>query len=93
MRDLLSEKASKSLPVREHLYKGIYVDGLEEVTVGEFTDVVRVLETGESKRSVGTTLMNEQSSRSHTILRINIESVDRGGEGPARLFSTLVRLC
>ena len=43
---------------------------------------------GESARRIGETLLNEQSSRSHTIFRITVESKGKT-QGDKILFSTL----
>lgn len=44
-------------------------------------DLSRVMELGSKNRSVGATLMNVDSSRSHSIFTIDIEMVQEGGEG------------
>lgn len=43
-------------------------------------EVIQLMERGESERHIGATNMNEQSSRSHTIFRMVIESKERNGE-------------
>ena len=47
-------------------------------------DLSRVMELGSKNRSVGATLMNVDSSRSHSIFTIDIEMVKEGGEGGIR---------
>ena len=42
-------------------------------------DLARVMELGSKNRSVGATLMNVDSSRSHSIFTIDIEMVREGG--------------
>ena len=44
-------------------------------------DLSRVMELGSKSRSVGATLMNVDSSRSHSIFTIDIEMVREGGAG------------
>ena len=44
-------------------------------------DLSRVMELGSKNRSVGATLMNVDSSRSHSIFTIDIEMVQEGGGG------------
>ena len=71
VRDLLD--SSKSIEIREHPKKGVYVEAKETI-VGTFEQLLSVLTDGESHRSVASTGMNERSSRSHTIFRITLES-------------------
>lgn len=47
-------------------------------------DLSRVMELGSKNRSVGATLMNVDSSRSHSIFTIDIEMVREGGKGGLR---------
>ena len=44
-------------------------------------DLGHVMELGSKNRSVGATLMNVDSSRSHSIFTIDIEMAREGGEG------------
>ena len=44
-------------------------------------DLSRVMELGSKNRSVGATLMNVDSSRSHSIFTIDIEMAREGSEG------------
>ena len=46
------------------------VHGLEEKMVTSLKDVTKYLARGERSRRVGTTNMNERSSRSHTIFKM-----------------------
>ena len=43
-------------------------------------DVFKTLKSGEARRQVGSTHMNSQSSRSHTLVRIYIESTPSDGQ-------------
>jgi centromeric protein E len=55
------------------------VQSKEEV-VTDFESLLGVLFTGEKSRAFASTAMNERSSRSHTILRITIESRKKSAE-------------
>jgi len=103
MFDLLGECLDDSgqmpaLPVREDPERGVYVDGLREEPVDDYYGAARLLAAGEQRRHVAATLMNRQSSRSHTIFRLSIESEELssgatlgesgGGLGPV-MCSTL----
>lgn len=51
----------------------IMIKDLSEIEVDSLTSLVKLLQRGFSKRSVGTTSMNVQSSRSHAIITFNLE--------------------
>ncbi|XP_054287518.1 kinesin-like protein KIF12 [Macrosteles quadrilineatus] len=53
---------------------GFFVENLFTVDCEELDDLLAVLEEGMRNRSVGSHSMNEHSSRSHTILTVNITS-------------------
>lgn len=81
LRDLLgsSDKSGKAIQLREDPHKGVYVDGASEEIVTDAAGIVALLAKGESARSVGSTAMNERSSRSHTVFRIVVESKAAAG--------------
>jgi hypothetical protein len=54
--------------------RGAYVKGLSEVAVVCPEDALDILMRGIRNRTVGATAANEQSSRSHSIFRIVVES-------------------
>lgn len=62
-----------SLQLKEHPEKGVHVKGLSMHTVHSVAQCERIMETGWKNRSVGYTLMNKDSSRSHSIFTISIE--------------------
>lgn len=78
----LSVPWSFSLQLKEHPEKGVYVKGLSMHTVHNVAQCERVMETGWKNRAVGYTLMNKDSSRSHSIFTISIE-IYAVGMGPA----------
>ncbi|KAJ3344743.1 hypothetical protein HDU91_000128, partial [Kappamyces sp. JEL0680] len=71
VRDLL-QPANDNLPVHEDKLKGVYVKGLLEVFVGSVDEVYDVMRRGQLTRAVGSTSMNAESSRSHSIFMIHI---------------------
>ncbi|XP_069935275.1 kinesin-like protein KIF17 isoform X6 [Oryctolagus cuniculus] len=73
VRDLLGANTKQKLELKEHPEKGVYVKGLSMHTVHSVAQCERVMETGWKNRSVGYTLMNKDSSRSHSIFTISIE--------------------
>lgn len=74
IRDLLVVGKSKqnSLELRES-DAGVYVQGLTSTVVKSASEIDAVLQNGKKNRSVGSTLMNSQSSRSHSIFSIVVE--------------------
>ena len=57
--------------------QGVFVPGLEEVPVGNADEVMEVLMRGNERRAVATTKMNEASSRSHSLLCVNVVRTTR----------------
>ncbi|XP_028615535.1 kinesin-like protein KIF17 isoform X2 [Grammomys surdaster] len=86
VRDLLGADTKQRLELKEHPEKGVYVKGLSMHTVHNVAQCERVMETGWKNRAVGYTLMNKDSSRSHSIFTINIEiyAVDERGKDHLR---------
>ncbi|XP_075762695.1 kinesin-like protein KIF17 isoform X7 [Pelodiscus sinensis] len=86
IRDLLGADTKQKLELKEHPEKGVYVKGLSLHTVHNVAQCERIMETGWRNRAVGYTLMNKDSSRSHSIFTINMEiyAVDERGEDHLR---------
>ena len=72
IRDLF-QPANADMKVHEHPQQGFYVKATGIVVSSE-EQILKLMERGQEHRHVGQTNMNEQSSRSHTIFRITIES-------------------
>lgn len=72
VKDLLV-KSDKPLEVRKH--KGQFmVQGLIEKEIYNLNEAINAYRQGEENRSYSSTKMNDKSSRSHVIFKINIES-------------------
>ncbi|KFO29757.1 chromosome-associated kinesin KIF4A [Fukomys damarensis] len=69
----LSQEKASHINIREDPKEGIKITGLTEKTVLVALDTVSCLEQGNSCRTVASTAMNSQSSRSHAIFTISIE--------------------
>ena len=67
------EKDKDNLVIREDPHRGFYVEGLSEFIVREYSEAEALLNLGLENRAIAPTLMNSTSSRSHTVLTINIE--------------------
>lgn len=74
-------KSASGLDLKEHPDTGVYVKDLSTFVVKSVEEMDLLMETGNKNRSVGATLMNEQSSRSHSIFTITIESSEPGPDG------------
>ena len=81
VRDLLGKDQSKTCDLKETPERGVYVKDLTTFVVKSVSEIRKVLEVGKKNRSVGATLMNADSSRSHSIFTVTVETseVDPGG--------------
>ncbi|GLE10632.1 hypothetical protein PINS_up022849 [Pythium insidiosum] len=75
VKDLLTPD-SDNLKLREDPRKGVYVECREEI-ITTYDDILQLLQIGTTRRTVGTTAMNDRSSRSHSIFRVVIESKEK----------------
>ena len=83
VRDLLAKDQSKTCELKETQDRGVYVNGLTTFVVKSAREMRKVLEVGKKNRSVGATLMNADSSRSHSIFTVTVEtSRVRPGDPP-----------
>uniref|UniRef100_A0A671WCY4 Kinesin family member 15 n=1 Tax=Sparus aurata TaxID=8175 RepID=A0A671WCY4_SPAAU len=71
--DLL-DTASASLFLRENIKKGLFVEGAVEKFVNSAAEAYMVLSTGWRNRRVASTSMNRESSRSHAVFTMTLES-------------------
>eukprot|EP00281_Chroomonas_sp_CCMP1168_P031002 CAMPEP_0206254094 /NCGR_PEP_ID=MMETSP0047_2-20121206/23511_1 /ASSEMBLY_ACC=CAM_ASM_000192 /TAXON_ID=195065 /ORGANISM="Chroomonas mesostigmatica_cf, Strain CCMP1168" /LENGTH=383 /DNA_ID=CAMNT_0053680365 /DNA_START=30 /DNA_END=1177 /DNA_ORIENTATION=+ len=81
VRDLLSKDPKNKLEIKEDVERGVYVKDLTSYVVKGVTEMENVLLAGKKNRSVGATLMNQDSSRSHSIFTIIIESCSEHDDG------------
>ncbi|KAF6166413.1 hypothetical protein GIB67_034964 [Kingdonia uniflora] len=71
--DLLDPKP-KNLQIREDVKSGVYVEDLSEEYVSTTNDVTQLLIKGLSNRRTGSTSVNAESSRSHSVFTCVVES-------------------
>uniref|UniRef100_A0ACD5V329 Uncharacterized protein n=2 Tax=Avena sativa TaxID=4498 RepID=A0ACD5V329_AVESA len=76
VRDLLSSE-STSLRLWDDAEKGTYVENLKEVILRDWNHLKELISVCEAQRRTGETYLNENSSRSHQILKLTIESSAR----------------
>jgi kinesin family protein 3/17 len=81
IRDLLSKDPKNNLELKENTDSGVYVKDLTSFVVKNATEIDHVMQAGKKNRSVGATLMNQASSRSHSIFTIVVECADSDNRG------------
>ncbi|WKY01199.1 hypothetical protein Q1695_015311 [Nippostrongylus brasiliensis] len=79
LRDLLAKDGHGSnLEIKEKADIGVYVKNLISIIVGSASQMQKLMEFGNKNRRVGATQMNEESSRSHAMFSVTVESSERG---------------
>jgi len=79
IRDLL-QPSGKKLDVKQNSDGSIGIPGVQEERVESVDDVMRCIDAASKNRAVSTTDMNDQSSRSHSIVTVRTQSTLRGGD-------------
>ena len=74
IQDLLNQNDSTKLELKEHPERGVFINNLTEKQVHNVSEIMVYLENGKKQRHTGETKMNRDSSRSHSIFTIIIES-------------------
>ncbi|KAF4716518.1 hypothetical protein FOZ62_005355 [Perkinsus olseni] len=77
----LFDHTGQQLQLRDDIRKGVYVDGLSEHTVYDSKEAELIVRRALVKRHVGSTVMNDESSRSHCVvmLRVATKLIQAGG--------------
>ena len=85
--DLLSTDDSAKIRIYDDVSKkgSVIVQGLEEIPVRSKSDVYKLLAKGQDRRRTAATLMNAQSSRSHTVFSILVHIKENGTDGEEML--------
>ncbi|XP_024369374.1 kinesin-like protein KIN-5A isoform X2 [Physcomitrium patens] len=78
---VIDEKIKKPLALMEDGRGGVLVRGLEEEIVTSANEIYTLLDRGSAKRQTAETLLNKQSSRSHSIFSITIHIKETTPEG------------
>ncbi|XP_009792660.1 kinesin-like protein KIN-5D isoform X1 [Nicotiana sylvestris] len=77
----VDDKSKKPIALMEDGKGGVLVRGLEEEIVSTANEIYKILEKGSAKRRTAETLLNKQSSRSHSIFSITIHIKECTPEG------------
>jgi kinesin family protein 15 len=78
--DLL-EPSPAVLQLRESISRGVYVEGQCEVVLETAEEALSCVVRGAEARRVGSTAMNRESSRSHTVFTLQVESIEEDADG------------
>ncbi|XP_073963885.1 kinesin-like protein 64D isoform X1 [Choristoneura fumiferana] len=81
VRDLLGNNPHQSLEVKERPDIGVFVKDLTGYVVHNADELEKIMAVGNKNRHIGATAMNTESSRSHAIFSITVESSKKGGDG------------
>lgn len=85
IRDLLSKDPKNRLELKENVDSGVYVKDLTSFVVKSSAEIDHVMTAGKKNRSVGATLMNATSSRSHSIFTVTVETAEFADDGEAHI--------
>ncbi|KAL5109417.1 Kinesin-like protein KIF3B [Taenia crassiceps] len=87
IRDLLRKGSTKQLKIKETPDRGVYVADISTVLTRSVKEIEKLMSIGHNNRSIGATNMNEQSSRSHAIFIVTVESceIDHDGQSHIRV--------
>ncbi|KAG6434127.1 hypothetical protein SASPL_105749 [Salvia splendens] len=77
VRDLLvTDGGNTRLEIRNNSSNGINVPNANLANVTSTSDVIDLMNLGHKNRAVGSTSMNDRSSRSHSCLRVHVQGKD-----------------
>ncbi|KAF4136141.1 Kinesin motor domain [Phytophthora infestans] len=76
-----SAKDAAGLQLRENGRKGVHVEGLIESVVANSKKAAELMTVGAQNRRVGQTSMNRESSRSHSVFILQLQSKEMTAEG------------
>jgi hypothetical protein len=73
VNDLL-DTSKKNLEIRESLQKGIFIANVTEIPLNSSEKAIALIDQGDCVKVIAETKLNEKSSRSHSIFRLNLET-------------------
>lgn len=89
IKDLLNpSRNAKECSVHEDKIKGVFVKGLSHAFVSSASEMNEVVDQGSKRRTVSSTHMNAESSRSHSLIQIVLhqKDVEKGSVTKSTLF-------
>lgn len=87
-----SAKDATGLQLRENGRKGVFVEGLIESVVTNPKQAAELMTLGAQNRRVGQTAMNRESSRSHSVFILQIQSKETTADGITKMRSSRFNL-
>jgi kinesin family protein 15 len=92
--DLLDFNKNKpdTLCIREGMKEGVYVEGIIEQQVKSSDDALSCLKKGLTNRHVGSTQMNDESSRSHSVFTVVIKQTQKDSQGISKIRTSKLNL-
>ena len=81
IRDLLGKNVENTLDLKESPDKGVFVKDLTTCIVKTIPEIESYMNKGTANRKTGETAMNKDSSRSHSIFTIYVETAEDDGQG------------
>ena len=73
--EMINHKSSVDLKIRDSLATGAFVEGMSKVQINSIDELIKLLILGLERRSVGTSLKNSISSRSHCMVTLELTSI------------------
>lgn len=75
------ERPNGGLKIRQHKQLGVYVQDLGKHPVDCYEAIKEKMDQGQKNRTIGSTQMNETSSRAHTVFCIEFKQIifEEGG--------------
>ena len=92
IRDLLSDNVKAKCELRENPDKGVFIQDVNMIVVKTVTEMEKYMNIGNDLRSTGQTLMNNTSSRSHSIFSILLEVCQKDEKGNDRYVAGKLNL-
>jgi len=92
IRDLLSDNVKAKLELKESTDKGVFIKDLNMNIVKSTSEMEKYMNLGNNSRTTGETLMNKDSSRSHSIFSIYVEVSQKDEKGNDRFTAGKLNL-
>ena len=92
IHDLLGKDVKARMDLKESPEKGVFVKDLLQIEVDSISKMEHYMELGFKSRSVRATNMNSESSRSHSIFTIYIDSQENDEKGNEKYKASKLNL-
>ena len=92
VQDLLvpiNKRPPSGLKIRESKALGVFVADLTKYPVSSYEEISNKMEEGYQNRTIGSTLMNNTSSRAHTIVTVEFKQVQTVGKTKSEKLSKI----